>query len=218
LSVAPGDRVPVVVSAARQYGLDSEIALKFTGLPPGVQLVGTPQIPRGQSEVTLYLTAPAGAAPTAAIPLQVTGTAQGLTRRAQALQEDYVKNGDAVQRTTRPVPLPLTSVTGPADVTVALASERVELKAGQTVELVVKLTRKPGFDAKIPLIVTGLPTGVTVTNPEVPEKQSEHKLVFKAEGNAAVGEVRLTLTARSVVDELHFLAHVAPPLTLNVSK
>nr|WP_309685219.1 PPC domain-containing protein [Armatimonas sp.] len=218
LSIAPGDRIPVIVSATRQYGLDSEIALSFTGLPPGVQLVGTPQIPRGQSEVTLFLTADASAAPSPTVPLRVTGSAQNLTRLARALQEEYVKEGDVLKRTTRPVPLPLTSVTGPADVTVALASERVELKAGQTVELIVKLTRKPGFEAKVPLILTGLPTGVTVTNPEVPEKQSEHKLIFKAEANAAIGEVRLTLTARSVVDELRFTPHVAPPITLNVSK
>jgi Bacterial pre-peptidase C-terminal domain len=218
LSIAPGDRIPVVVSAARQYGLDSEIALNFAGLPPGVELIGTPQIPRGQSEVTLFLTAAASATPTPVSALQVTGTAQGLTRRAQALQEEYVKEGDVLKRTTRPVPMPLASVTGPSDVLVTLATERIELKAGQSVELVVKLTRKPGFDAKIPLIVTGLPTGVTVTNPEVPEKLGEHKLVFKAEANAAPGEVRLTLTARSVVDELRFSPHLAPLITLNVTK
>ncbi|MBB6053800.1 hypothetical protein [Armatimonas rosea] len=218
LSVGPGDRIPVTVSATRQYGLDSEIALSFEGLPPGVQLVGAPLIPRGQSEVTLFLTAAAGTMPSPALPLKVTGTAQGITRRAQALQEEYVKENDQLKRTTRPVPLPYASVTGPSDLLVALASERLELKAGQTAELVVKLTRKPGFDAKVPLIVTGLPAGVSVTNPEVPEKQSEHKLVFKAEGTAAIGEVRLTLLARSVVDELRFSPHAAPPLTLNVTK
>ena len=218
LAIGPGDRIPVIVSAARQYGLDEAINLDFGALPPGFQLIGAPQIPKGQSEVTLYLTAAANAAHTPAMPLQVTGTAQGISRRAQGLQEDYVKNGDQLQRNTRPVPLPLASVTGPADLTVSLATERLELKVGQTVELLVKITRKPGFDAKVPLVLTGLPANVSATPLEIPEKVSELKIVLKAEANAAVGEVRLQLTARSLVDELHFSPHAAPPVTLNVAK
>ncbi len=218
LTVGPGDRIPVIVSAARQYGLDEAINLDFGALPPGFQLIGAPQIPKGQSEVTLYLTAAANVAPTPAIPLRVIGSAQGVTRRAQALQEDYVKNNDQLQRNTRPVPLPFAAVTGPADLTVSLATERLELKVGQTVELLVKITRKPGFDAKVPLILTGLPANVSATPLEIPEKVSELKVVLKAEANAAVGEVRLQLTARSLVDELHFSPHAAPPVTLNVSK
>ncbi|MCX6368901.1 MAG: hypothetical protein NTX57_19645 [Armatimonadetes bacterium] len=218
LTIGPGDRIPVIVNATRQYGLDEAIVLGFVGLPPGVQLVGEPQIPKGQSEVTLYLTAAASAALSPATPLRLTGTAQGVTRQAQALQEDYVKNGDQLQRNTRPVPMPLAAVTGPADLTVSLATERLELKVGQTVELLVKITRKPGFDTKVPLILTGLPANVSAAPLEIPEKVSELKVVLKAEANAAVGEVRLQLTARSLVDELHFSPHAAPPVTLNVSK
>lgn len=217
-TLGPGDRLPVLVSATRQHGLDGEIVVSFSGLPPGVQVLGTPRIPPGQNEVTLLLTADPIASPTGALPLRVTGAAQGVVRRAMPLQEDYVKEGDQLKRTTRPVSLPLVQVGGAADVVLNLASERLELKAGQSAELVLKLTRKPGFDAKVPLIVTGLPAGVTLTNPEVPEKQSEHKLVFKAEGNATVGEFRVLLVGRSVVDELHFTPHAAPYLTLVVSK
>jgi len=216
LSVGPGDRVAVTVTTTRQYGLDDDIALSFGGLPAGLRLLGTPTIAKGQNAVTLFATADPGSA-VAGAPFQVTGTARGLTRTAQPLEENYAKNNDQLQRTTRPVPYAVAGVLAAPDLVVS-ASEKVALKVGQTVEVVVKLTRKPGFTAKVPLVLQGLPAGVTATNPEVPENQSEHKLVLKAEGNAAPGEFRIVLFGRAVVDELRFSEHAALPLLLNLSK
>lgn len=217
LSVAPGDRVAVTVSTTRAYGFDGEIGLQFSGLPSGVQLLGTPLIVKGQNAVTLFATAAPGM-PVSAMPLRITGVAGSLVRTAQPLEESYVKNGEQLQRNTKPVPFSLAGVTGPSDVLVTLATERIELKAGQTAEILVKLTRKEGFTAKVPLVIQGLPTGVSATNPEVPEKQSEHKLVLKAEGNAPPGAFSLVLYARVLVDELRFTDHATQPWVLNITK
>jgi hypothetical protein len=223
LAVAPGDRVPFTVTATRQNGFDGDIALAFDGLPPGVRLLGTPIIAREQNTVTLLATADTSAAPSAAAPLRVTGTAtiaeKPVVRRAESRERRYVKNNDKIEETTRPVPLPLVAVTGPPDLTVTIGVEHLTLTVGKTAELKVSVQRKAGFTAKIPLIIQGLPAGVSAAGTaEIPENKSEATLTLKAEANAGPGEASLTLLARSVVDELQFSDHAALPVTLTIAK
>ncbi len=218
LALGPGDRVPVTVTATRKYGFNDEIGLELNGLPPGVSLVGPMKIPAGQSEVTLLAVVAPDAKP-AVLPLSLTGRASVGVRTAASLQEDWTKTPEGILvRVTRPVPLALAAVTGPPDLTVNVSAETLDLKVGGTVELTVKLARKPGFTAKVPLIFTGLPAGVSASPLEVPENVSELKVTLKAEPTAAPGESKLLLVARSVVDELHFSPHAAPFLTLRVGK
>ncbi len=222
LAVAPGDRMPFVVTATRQNGFDGEIALTFDGLPSGVRLINTPSIGKGQSVLTLLVTADANTSPSAALPLRVTGTAtidkNTLVRRAESRERNYVKKNDKIEETARAVPLPLAAVTGPPDLIVTTGAERLTLSVSKTAELKVSVQRKTGFTAKIPLIVQGLPAGVSITSAEIPENKNEATLTLKAEGNAAVGEVTITILGRSVVDELHFSDHAAPPVALTVAK
>jgi hypothetical protein len=215
--------VPFTVSATRQNGFDGDIALTLDGLPPDVRLIGTPLISKGQNATTLLATVEAGVPPSAALPLRVTGTAMvdknTLVRRAESRERNYVKNNDKVEETTRPVPLALVAVvTGPPDLIVTTGAERFTLSVGKTAELTVSVQRKTGFTAKIPLIVQGLPTGVSVTGAEIPENKNEATLTFKAESNAAVGEAMITILGRSVVDELHFSDHAAAPIALTIAK
>lgn len=218
LAIGPGDRIPVTVTATRKYGFADEIALEFDGLPPGVSLVGPTKIGAGQNEVTLLAVAAPDAKP-ATLPLRVSGQASVGARRATGLLEEFVKNPDGtVARTTKPVPLPVASVTDPADVTLAVSAETLDLKVGATAELTVKLARKAGFTAKVPLVFTGLPAGVTAAPLEVPENQSELKVTLKAEPTTAPGESHLLLVGRSVVDELRFSPHAAPFVALRVAK
>lgn len=221
LAVAPGDRVPFTVTATRQNGFDGEIALTFDGLPAGIHLAGVPVIGKGQTVATLMATADPGAAVSVA-PLRVTGTATlgsgPVTRRAESRERSYVKINDKIEATTRPVPLPFAAVTGPSDLLITTGAERLTLAAGKTVEWKVSVQRKAGFTAKIPLLVQGLPAGVSVAGAEIAENKSEATLTLKAEDNAAIGEVTITLLGQSVVDELHFTEHAAAPIVLTVSK
>ncbi len=218
LALGPGDRVPVTVTATRKYGFNDEIGLELNGLPSGVALVGPTKIPAGQSEVTLLAVAALDAKP-ATLPLHVSGRASVGVRPAMSLLEEFVKNPDgAIARTTRPVPLALAAITGPPDLTVNVSAETLDLKVGGTVELTVKLARKPGFIAKVPLVFAGLPTGVSASPLEVPESVGELKVTLKAEPTAAPGESKLLLVGRSVVEELRFFPHAAPFLTLRLTK
>lgn len=222
LAVAPGDRVPFTVTTTRQNGFDNEITLSFEGLPPGVRLIGPTVIAKGQNAVTLLATADAGT-PVALSPLRVTGTAplggQPATRQGESHVPIYVKNGDKLDLTTRPAPLALAAVTGPSDLILTADARPLALAAGKTVEIKVTVQRKAGFTAKIPLIVQGLPTGVSVSGAaEIPENKNEATLTLKAEANAATGDTTLTLLGRSAVDELRFSDHAALPIPLSVTK
>jgi hypothetical protein len=221
IAVAPGDRVPFTVTANRQNGFDGEVALTVDGLPSGIRLLGKPVIAKGQNTVTLLATADADTLPVAS-PLRVTGMAtiggKAVVRRAESRERSYVKRDDKVEETTHPVPLPFAAITGPSDVVVTTATDRLTLVSGKTAQLTVRVERKAGFTAKIPLIVQGLPTGVGVDGAEIPENKNEATLTLKAEGNAAIGAATLTILARSVVDELHFTDHTALPVTLTVAK
>jgi hypothetical protein len=220
LSVAPGDRIPVTITAARQNGFDAEIPLSLEGTPAGMHWIGTPVIAKGQSSVTLFATADPST-PSLVTPFHVTGTAtiagKPVIRHAESLEQNYIKEGDQVKPITHPVPFGLVAITGPADLNLTTTIQKVSLTAGKTAVLKVTVQRKADFTAKIPIIVQGLPTGVSVTGNEIAEKANEATLTFKAEGNAATGDFTLTLLGRSVVDELRFTDHAALPVTLTVA-
>ena len=221
LAIAPGDRMQFAVTVARQNGFDGEIPLTIEGLPAGVHWMGAPIIAKGQSAVTLLAIADTGATPSVT-PLRVTGAAtlggKAITRRAESRERNYVRRDDRIEESFRPVPLPFAAVTGPSDLIVATAADKVTLTIGKTVELKVTITRKAGFIAKVPIIIQGLPANVSVTGAEIPENKTETTLIFKAEPNAAPGDALLTLLGRSLIDELRFTDHAALAVTLTVVK
>ncbi len=219
-AVGPGDRIPFTVTATRLYGFDGTIDLDIAGLPSGLHVVGPSQIGAGRSEVGLLLAADGNASVQAsALRISGTGTIGGkkVTRGAQSLKEEFVKVGDQINRTTHPTKLPFAVVTLPSDFLLKTGVDTLTLGVGKTVDLAITVTRKAGFTAKIPLSALGLPAGVSVTPLEIPENKSDVKLTFKAEGNAAIGEAKLTLIGRSVLDELHHTEHAAT-VTLTVTK
>jgi hypothetical protein len=114
--------------------------------------------------------------------------------------------------------MPLVALAPEADLKTALSIPTLILKAGQTAELKVTVTRKVGVGGKVPLIVTGLPAGVSATNTEIPADKNEVVVTFKAEASAAATEASVLIAARAVVDELRFSDHEAPPLALTVVK
>ncbi len=221
LLVGQGDSIPLTVTATRQNGFDGEIALDFSGLPAGLHILGAPKIPAGKSETLLVLSA----APDAALhasALLITGTAtvkgKSIRHVAQCLLEEYARRDDRIERRTSPSVLPVVAVTPPPDMIVSAAPDHLTLSPGKTVEIKVKITRKAGFTAKVPLAVLGLPDGISATTPEIAEKQTEATITLKAENNAPLGELTFLVIGKGVFDELHFAPHCAPPLTLTVSK
>jgi hypothetical protein len=102
--------------------------------------------------------------------------------------------------------------------TVTATPDHLTLAPGKTVEIKVKIARKEGFTAKVPLALLGLPAGITATTPEIAEKQTEATITLKIEGDAKPGDSTLIVVGKAVLDELRFVPHCALPLTLTVTK
>lgn len=221
LVVGRGGAAPLTVSATRLNGFDGAIALTVEGLPAGVQIMGTPAIGTGRNEVTLALTCTPDALLQATL-LRVTGTAalrgKTIRRAAQGLLEEFVQNGDKIERTTRPVPLAMAAVALPPDITLTALPAAVALAPGKSAEITVRLTRNGGFTAKVPLTVTDLPPGVTASAAEVPEKQSEVRITLKAEGNASTGTTALLILGSISFDALHHRNYTSLPVSLTIAR
>ncbi|MDX1931422.1 MAG: PPC domain-containing protein [Capsulimonadales bacterium] len=221
LAVGPGDCIPLTVTAQRKHGFDGEIALRTDGLPNGLRLQGVHILKPGQNAVTLFALAATDGTP-AAGRLRIVGTAtvNGTTveRTAGSVEVNYLRENDQIKPSMKPVPLPVAAVTGPSDLVLVVPPERIVLKVGGTVALKVSVRRKDDFSAKIPVLVQGLPAGVSVSGNEIAEKATEATLTFKAEAGAAPGEISLIVVGRSQVDELRFTDHAALPISLMIEK
>ncbi|HZP81165.1 MAG TPA: PPC domain-containing protein [Chthonomonadaceae bacterium] len=223
LAIGQGNAIPLTVTATRLNGFDGEIALAFEGLPAGVRVIGPPQIPAGQAETLLLLAAAPDAPLNKADAFRITGTAtlngRPARRKAQPLLEEYVRNNNnQIERATRPSVLPMIAVAPPPDMTVTATPDHLTLAPGKTVEIKVKIARKEGFTAKVPLALLGLPAGITATTPEIAEKQTEATLTLKIEGDVKPGDSTLIVVGKAALDELRFVPHCALPLTLTVTK
>ncbi len=219
LVIGQGNRAPLQVTANRLNGYNGEIALDLQGLPAGVVSLTPPTIPAGRNEVFLVLAADAGA--------QVKGQPFRLIGRATINKRKVAHEAQALETTQRennlstlPRELATASVTEPLDISIALSMEKITLAPGESKEIVVKVTRRAGFNPKVPISVLGVPGGVTVavTPAEVPEKQTEVKIVIKAEGNAPLGEFSFVVAGRSLNEDVRPYHYAAPPLLVTIAK
>ena len=133
---------------------------------------------------------------------------------AQAMEE--IRRDD--ERTTRPAHLPAATLSEPPDVVVTAGPDKLALSPGKPVEIAVKIERKKGFTGKVPLAVLGLPPGVTVDAPEIPENKAEGKITLKAEEEATPSESVIVVVGKSVIDDQQQASHAALPMTLVVGK
>jgi hypothetical protein len=215
LDIPRGDRASVKVTAERRYGFDGEIALEVGGLPPGVSLVGPARIPAGQKEATLVLSATADAPLQAGVP-RVSGLAtiegKPVRHAAQGLEE--IRQGD--EKRTRPGKLVTAAVTEPGDLTLGASPESVTLAPGGTAEITLTLTRREKLKGNRPLIVVGLPPGVTADAPEIAEDKAEAKVTLKAESGAQPTETSIVIMTQVDLGDNRRRFHCAAPITLKV--
>jgi pre-peptidase len=215
LAVGRGGRAPLTVTAERLFGFDGEIALEISGLPPGVSVIGPARIRAGQKEANVVLAATADASIQAtAFTVSGTATLDGRTvRHAGRGLEEFTQDNE---KRTRPSELLTAAATEPPDMVVTATPETLTLAAGKSVEIAVKVARKDGFKAKVPLAVLGLPEGISVEAPEIAEDKNEGKITLKAGGDVKPGEVEIVVAGRTVIDDQRQVPHVAVPITLTV--
>ncbi len=217
--VPAGGRVPVVVQLERRHAMSGSVALEWSGVPDGIRILGKTEIPAGQSQTVLVLEGDVAAKGAASVALAGIGVANGqvLRRPARSLTEIYVKNGEQVVYSPVSTVFPTVAIAGVADLIVDVDGDRIRLTPGGSTEIPVRIRRAAGYGAKVPVVVRGLPSGVT-GEVVLAENVNEGKLVLKAEGNAPVGEYGVAVVGRVVRDELRWTEHASKPVVLEIAR
>ncbi len=220
-SLGQGGAIPLKVNVSRMNGYDGDIAVELKTLPKGVSLLGPSMIPKGSSELNIILTA-AKDAPMLTADLNISGVAlidsKMVQHKAQSQSEQFTKDGDKLNRSTSPTILPVISLTAAPEFSIVPPVDSIKLMPGKSIDIVVKVVRKEGFTAKIPISVLGLPAGVSAAGVDIPEKLSEVKLILKADDKQVAGKSSILIVGQLGVDELHPTPQCSAPIQLEVSK
>jgi len=101
-------------------------------------------------------------------------------------------------------------------ISITLSSSTLTVVQGTTGNVTVNLTRSGGFSGDVSLVVTGLPTGVTVAPATISTGSSSATLTFTVAAAAATGNSTLTITASGsgVTAVLASLAITVNPATV----
>ena len=181
-TVPAGAAVPITVTATRS-SYNGPIALRLEGLPTGVT-ASPVSLAEGESSAVFTLTAPAGAT-SAWGRLHLIGSAQlggKRVERAAVGQERYQPPLTTTLKEMRMRGTELLMVaTGPEpSFTLSGTPSPAVLKAGEKLDLTVKLARKPDYKEEVAVTALGLPKGIKASD-------------LKLKGGDGVG--KLTLTA-----------------------
>lgn len=150
-NVPAGGTIPLTVTALRLDGYEGPIEVSLSGdLPAGFKATRNTIAP-GQIDATILLSADADTKAGEAVRFEVTGRA--------------TINGKTVTRTANPEDgLKLISLMSKPDIVMHAVSKVVEIEAGQTAEVLVKVSRQNGFAGRVPVEVRDLPLRVRVTD------------------------------------------------------
>jgi hypothetical protein len=162
LTLPRGGSESVTVTVARSGGFQGAVDLVLEGLPAGVTSPGG-VVASGQTTGSITVAAAADA-PLGSATVTVRARAAGLTDRTAPL---------------------VAAVALPPDFT--LATTAVEIAQGDSVAWTVTATRTGGFDAAIPLAVTGLPPGVVTTGATIAAGETTATVVLRASLDAGTG-------------------------------
>ena len=225
LNIGQGGTAVLMVRARRLSGFAGDIALRVEGLPPGVTVSsGTLHFPpdaTGQESLQITLTA-APDAPRQGFPFRVLGAAavagKSLERVAEPLELYRAPGSENDQQ--RPTAFQVAGIEAPVPFTVAVEPRQVNLAAGATVTLQVKVTRRPDAAAakgEINLEVQNAPEGVEVKAPAIPADKSEGSIELKAPDKQGPSAVNLIIRGRlKETKEMKESAQPAPAVTLAV--
>jgi kumamolisin len=179
VSVAQGASGSSTITTTVSGGFDSAVALSASGLPTGVTAAFSPTsiAAPGSGTSTLTLTV-ASTAATGTSTITITGTGGGITHTAT-------------------VSLTVTAaVTGAYTISVSPTSGY--LYQGQSGYAVVTITASGGFDSKVTLSATGIPSGVTGSfSPTSVTGSGSSDFTLTVARNAPTGTYPITITGTS---------------------
>jgi len=171
-NIPRGGRVSVTVTADRKDGFDGPIDVELRDLPAGLTATSG-RIPPGGATTVLMLAAAEDAAfdrEKAALPSMYPGAAPASSATYDVPGVVSLKLVGRATIDGRPVsreaettePLSVIALAPKPDLVVTTDATRIEVVPGRQVSLTVKVERRNGFTARVPISVMNLPHGVRV--------------------------------------------------------
>lgn len=167
------------VVATRKEGFKDAISVRLLYNPPGVASSGSVQIPEGQNEVTIPLTAN-GNAQIGAWKIVVTGRSGG--------------RGEGYNASTQFIDLNVT------DTFFDLAFVKAAGEQGQETDVVVNVTKKQDWEGPCKVELVGLPAGAATEPVEITKDSTSMTFKVKMAADARVGRHQ-TLLCRAVITQ-----------------
>ncbi len=171
LSVAPGASATSTLIISPQQGFSGAVNLSVSGLPAGVTASFSPASATTSSVLTVVASSSAAASTST---LTVTGTSGSLTNTAR---------------------ISLTIAATPS-FTLSAAPASLNLARGSLATSSIVITPQNGFQGKVTLSASGLPSGVTASFSTV-GSNSTSTLTLTASNSAAIGAATVTITGTS---------------------
>jgi WD40 repeat protein len=199
-TVPQGSGLPLAITATRSDEFDGPIAIRFPQIQPPFSAPDT-LIEAGQLTATVPLMAESGSSAKAPSEILV---------RAEARIDGQLVIREA--RLTAPK-------LGPAgDLRTTTSVSEVSVKPGGEVRMLVRIERRSGFNARVPIEVRGLPHGVRVENIGLngilmPPGIAEREIVIRAEPWVQAISLPFVVVARN---EGKKTEHAAPAVVLNI--
>jgi len=177
---------------------DGPIDVDFRDLPPGVTITGG-QIPAGQTQLPVIISASADAAPIGAL-----ADVHGVWKNGDATLEGgfehtirmILGNNQTVFDSYQPTRLAL-AVTEDAPFSIEIVQPKAPMPINSARYLRVVATRKDGFTAPIDLAAPWVPAGCGIPTAQIPEGQTETQIRLEVRGDAPRGEIALLVTGAS---------------------
>jgi hypothetical protein len=202
LRMSAGETAMVTVNVLRLDGFPAPIALEVRGLPPGF-VSSAAAIPAGQDQVSLTITAPAGA-PLGVFAPTIVGTAHADGR-------DVVRTAEAAESVmqafswTHVIPTQGYSLAvvetpaAPFRIATELASgEALRVPRGGEATVAIRVTRDRGTTGGISVTAMGLPPGLAAKAVLIAPDQDRGELVLTAAPRVAEG-LTTNLVVRAVM-------------------
>lgn len=201
-SVWKNGAVPITINAKRTDEFDGPITVRWEGLPAPFTAPNT-VIEAGQLSATVSLSVGSAAVSKNPSPWKVTAHAS--------------INGQPVVREATGGTL---SIADSPELTTTTNLNEVVIRPGQESRMIVKIERKNGLTARVPVEVRGLPHGVRVLNIGlngilITPDRTEREVVIYAEPWVKPAEVPFVVLSRS---ERKGTEHAAPSVLLKVQQ
>lgn len=188
----PGSTAAFVVEALHWGGLNADLEVRVEGLPAGWTgsaaklswATFAPYVPPNATKALLTITAPKDAAPGALAEFRVVGKCVTKERTIDVAAEPLALYGNSHNdgMLLRTSPVARAVVAAPMDCWLETSVKEVTGKSGETVQIPVRVHRKPGAKAELGLVVNGptVAAGVGLAPPRTIPADQENVMLLLA--------------------------------------